>query len=207
MAACVVGDLTRHPSSLGRVGFASYLDPPAHRSRVQSLQGPPRRVPAQIYLAGLLRNYTDLRAGQRVAVGIFHGREQVLELLVDGPGQVPAPLGGENVHEAALDPALLALGGLEPVYGIVELSPPTVDERGQLLHLRVGPGTFGPGLITRRAHRLVGVLGPDDGPLLRFSLSLGFAQLPLERLYRRGHSPFPPIARLHDHSTARRTPT
>src|SRR5215210_7301632 len=176
MAACVVGDLTRHPRRLRRVDFASYLDPPAHGAGVQSLQGPPRRVPAQIDLAGLLCNYGDLRAG-------------------------------ENVHDPALDPALLALRRLEPVYGIVEFPSPKVDERGQLLHLGVGRRTFGPGLITRRTHRLVGVLSPDNGPLLRFSLCLGLAQLPLEGLYRRGHPPFPLNARLHDHSTARRPPS
>jgi hypothetical protein len=99
-------------------------------------------------------------------VRFAHGPEELVELLVHRAREVAAALGGQHVHQAALDAPLLALGSLEPVYGLVELPAALVDHPGELFDLGVVHVALRPRFVPGGAGRLVRVLGPDDRPLL-----------------------------------------
>ncbi len=197
MPTGVVGDLARHPSNLRRLAPGPDLDPPAHRPRIKALERSPGRVAAKVELPWPLRNHRDLNTPQRIPVRPPHGLQQALELLIHSPRQVASPLGRQHVHQAALDPALLALGRLEAIDRLVELPPPPVDQRRETLHLGILGEALRPSLIPRRARRLVGVLRPDNRPLLLLPLRLGLAQLPLKGLYGRGHRALPFFTKTH----------
>src|SRR5215207_6330795 len=198
MTANVVGDLAGHRACLLRFTRRSpgpYLHPPPDRPRVEALQCPPGRVAPEIQLARFLGNHRDLDP-RRAAVLVSHldYPQKLLELLVDRPGEVAPPLGGQDVHEAALDPALLTFGGFEAVYGLIELAAPLVDQRRESLHLVVRGESLGlrPGVVAGGAGGFVGVLSPDHRFLLLLALELSLPQLALQGIYRGRHNePFP----------------
>src|SRR5918997_382841 len=187
VSAGVEGDVLCQRSPLRRGVSGPDLDPPAQRARIEALERPPGSVAAQVQLPWPFGDNRHFYVGYNTPVRLPHGREQALELLIDGPGEVPAPLGRQHVHEAALYPAFPALGRLEAIDGLVELAPPPVDERGQPLDLGVFGEAPRPDLIPGRARRLVGVHSPHDRPLLPLPLRLRLAELALECLYGRRH--------------------
>ncbi len=114
-----------------------------------------------------------------------HGLEQLLELFVHRPGEVATSLRRQHVHQPALDPALLALGGLEPIYRLVKLASALVNERRETLYLIVlSEVVCGcPGVVAGGADGLMSILRPNDRLLLLLPLALSLPQLPLQRFY------------------------